>query len=180
MSHNGFAELVDSAITQGMKHDIEVVLASNCLAATVVLILCGMDAMAYLSMAPEKTTASRADFISWAEHYIRFPCEEQLTGCDLYGARCAMVHVYGAESDLSREGKCRLVGYMDKSIPEVRYNPRLRADFVLVSVPALKEAFFRGVDAFLGATLQDEAKTRIVCSRLRNLVRRFPVPSHLL
>jgi hypothetical protein len=38
---------------------------------------------------------------------------------------------------------------MDKSVPEVRYNPDVAKDFCLVSVLALAEAFFHGIDQFL-------------------------------
>lgn len=41
------------------------------------------------------------------------------------------------------------LGYMSKSVPEVRFNPNVTSDLVLVSVPALAEAFFAGVDKFL-------------------------------
>ncbi len=53
-----------------------------------------------------------------------------------------MLHNYSTDSKLSREGKCRQVGYMDKAVPEVRFAPNVSDDLVLVYVPALAEAFF--------------------------------------
>ena len=95
--------------------------------------------MAYLAMPQDQTDVLGKDFIDLADRYIKFPCKNQLTGTDLYGARCAMVHTYSVNSRMSREGKARLIGYMDKSMPEVRYNPKVNKQLVLVSVPALAE-----------------------------------------
>jgi hypothetical protein len=71
---------------------------------------CGIDAMAYLALPASNEDVTRSDFVRWVDRYMKFPCEEQLTGLDLYGARCAMLHSYAMASDLSRKGKCRQVG----------------------------------------------------------------------
>ena len=46
------------------------------------------------------TEVASKDFIQWAFRHIRFPGTEQLTGEDLYGARCALLHSYTAQSKL--------------------------------------------------------------------------------
>src|SRR5687768_16366050 len=124
-------------------------LEKNCLGSAVILFLSAIDAMAYLEVPPDQNGVNRSDFVRWVERYIKFPCKEQLSGLELYGARCAMLHNYGTASDLSRKGRCRQVGYMDKSVPEVRYDRNVSREVVLVSVPALADAFFSGVDKFL-------------------------------
>lgn len=92
-----------NAIQNGIKHDIEVALTNERYRAATILIYAGMDAMAFLNIPAGHTEVSRDDFIRWAERYVRFPCREQLTGADLYGARCAMLHAYGVVSP--RSGK---------------------------------------------------------------------------
>lgn len=129
--------------------------------------------MAYLAMPASQDDVTRTDFVRWADQYIKFPCTEQLTGLDLYGARCAMLHNYGIASDLSRKGKCRQVGYMNKSVPEVRFNPEV-SKLVLVAVPALADAFFSGVDKFLIDLFADRNKAPIAEERLKNLVQTIP------
>lgn len=158
----------------GIKRGIRVALENNCLGAAATLILCGMDAMAYLDMPEAQQDVTRTDFIRWADCYIRFPCKEQLAGIDLYGARCAVLHQYGSVSALSRDGKCRLIGYMDRSIPEVRYDPSVSKELVLVSVQALAEAFFAGVDRFLVDIFSDREKARVAELRFKKMLQTIP------
>lgn len=163
-----------NVIQNGIKRDIEVALSNNCLRAAIILIYAGMDAMAFLDMPLDKSEVTRDEFIRWADRYIRFPCKEQLSGADLYGARCAMLHAYGAVSHLSRSGKCRKVIYMDKSVPEVLYNPSGSADRVYVSIPALKKAFFTGIDNFLVDVFSDKIRSEKVEERLQTFVHTLP------
>lgn len=170
---------VINAIHNGIRRGIEITVANNCHGSAVVLIYSGMDSMAYLAMPKDQTDVSGKDFIDWADHYIKFSCKDQLTGADLYGARCAMVHTYSVHSRMSREGKARLIGYMDQSVPEVRYNPDVNKQLVLVSVPALAEAFFQGTDRFLVDAFSDKTRAPIVEARMKNLVQCLPVPKEL-
>ncbi len=158
---------VINTILNGVKEDLNVTLANKRLRATVILVYCGIDAMAFLDMPEEQSEVRRADFVRWCDRYIRFPCKEQLTGADLYGARCAMLHSYSGESKMSREGKCRVVGYMHESIPQVRYAPQIDPGQVLVCVKGLKEAFFRGIDDFLVYAFAKKDKAKIVEQRMR-------------
>jgi len=166
---------VIDAIYGGIKRDIDIALTNECWRAAVILILAGMDAMAYLGISPEQEEVQRKDFIAWAERYIQFPCDEQLTGADLYGARCAMLHAYGVKSSLSRAGDCRLITYMDKSVPEIRYDPKISTQFVMVSIPALRDAFFDGIDRFLVDMFSDKSKAKIAEERFRGFIQQFPL-----
>jgi len=163
-----------NAVHNGIKRGIRVALENECLDSAVILILCGIDAMAYIGMPANQKDVKDADFVKWAERYIKFPCREQLTGWDLYGARCAMLHTYGIASRLSRQGKCRQIGYMSRAIPEVGYNPAVSKELVMVSVPALAEAFFQGVNRFLIDIFDDKNKAPIAEGRLRRLVQAVP------
>ncbi len=164
-----------NAINNGIRRGIEVTVANGCYGSAVILIYSGMGSMAYLAMPANQRDVMGKDFIDWAGRYIKFPCKEQLTGADLYGARCAMVHTYSVYSKMSREGKCRLVGYMDKAVPEVMYDPGVSKELVLVSVPALAEALFRGIDAFLIDAFSDKKRAQVVEARMKNLVQCLPV-----
>jgi len=85
-----------------------------------------------------------------------------------------MLHNYGIASDLSRKGKCRQIGYMDRSVPEVRFEPKVSRDLVLVSVPALADAFFSGVDKFLLDLFVDKKMASVAEQRLEKLVQAMP------
>ena len=164
-----------NVIHNGIKQSIRVLLENRCFGAAVILIYSGIDTMAYLDMPASQEDVTRTDFVRWAERYIRFPCTEQLTGLDLYGARCGMLHSYSVASNLSRQGKCRQIAYMDKSVPEVRSNPAVATDLVLVSVPGLAQAFFDGIDAFLIELFSDTKKAPIAEERFQKLVHHLPI-----
>jgi hypothetical protein len=166
---------VINAINNGIRRGIKVAIGNGCHGSAVILIYSGMDSMAFLAMPKEQEDVTGRDFIDWADRYIKFPCKDQLTGADLYGARCAMVHTYSVYSRMSREGKARVVGYMDKSVPEIRYSPEVSKEFVLVSVPALAEALFTGIEKFLIDVFSDKARAPIVEDRMKKLVQCLPV-----
>ncbi|MEK6325475.1 MAG: hypothetical protein AABN33_27865 [Acidobacteriota bacterium] len=64
---------------------------------------------------------------------------------------------------------------MDRAIPEVVYNPVVDKELVLVSIPALADAFFRGIDAFLIDVFSDKTRAPIVETRVNKLVLSLPV-----
>jgi hypothetical protein len=144
------------------------------LRAAIILIYSGMDMMASLDIPAGKLSVERSDFVAWVDRYIRFPCRDQLRPIDLYGARCSVLHTYSVDSDLSRAGACRRVGYMDNAVPEVAYNPVVAAALVLVSVQGLKDAFFKGIDNFLVRAFADPEKAPVVESHLKALLHELP------
>jgi len=133
-----------NAVNNGIRRGIQVAIDNRCLSSAIILIYSGMDSMAYLGMPPTQEDVTKSDFTNWADRYIKFPCKEQLSGAELYGARCGMLHNFSSYSRMSRKGECRVIGYMDKSKPEIRYNPAVSKELVLVSIPALAIAFFKG------------------------------------
>ena len=165
-----------NAINDGIRRGISVAIDNSCFGSAVILIYSGIDAMAFLGMPKGQEDVSRFDFIRWADKYIRFPCEEQIPGADFYGARCGMLHNYSAYSKMTRVGHCRIIGYMDKSIPEVRYNPDVSKSLVLVSVTALAEAFSKGVDQYLVDLFSTKERAAVAEERLKKLVHCLPFP----
>ena len=170
LNHDPIVNVIHNQI----KQSIRVLLDNRRFGAAVILIYSGIDTMAYLSMPAGQEDVTQTDFVRWAERYIHFPCKEQLTGLDLYGARCGMLHNYGVVSRLSRQGKCRQIGYLGKSKPEVIFNPSASTDLVLVSVSGLAQAFFDGIDAFLINLFSDTQQAPIAEERFRKLLHRFP------
>jgi hypothetical protein len=166
---------IRKAIYGGIKKGIQVTVENNCYGSAVILIFSGIDSMAFLNMPESQTDVKRTDFIDWVDRYMKFPCKEKLTGADLYGARCAMLHTYGVVSKMSRDGKCRMVGYMSESVPEIRFNPGVNKNFVLVSVPALAESFYKGIDEFLVNLFTNKEKVRVAEDRLKWFVQELPV-----
>jgi hypothetical protein len=161
---------VINVINNGIRRGIQVALDNDCFGSAVILIYAGIDAMAFLNMPGKQEDVEMCDFIEWVDKYIKFPCKEQLTGKDLYGARCGMLHNYSAFSRMSRNGECRNIGYMDHSVPEIRFNPEVSKSLVLVSIKALAKAFFEGLDKFLIDVFSKKEKADIVEERFKKLV----------
>lgn len=164
-----------NTVYNGIKKGIRVCSDNDCLGSAVILILSGIDTMAFLGMPAGQDDVTRSDFVEWADRYIRFPCKEQLSGMDLYGARCAALHHFGSASRLSRDGKCREVVYMSESVPEVRFVPSVSTGVVLVSVPALAEAFFSAIDRFLVELYSDSNRAALADQRFKLLFQSIPV-----
>ena len=168
------ANLIQDPLTQlihfNIRKSINLCLDNGCVSSAVILIYSGMDTMAYLNLPAGRKEVNRTDFIRWAGRYIRFPCEEQLSGEDLYGARCAMLHRHGITSKMSREGKCRRITYMNRLIPEIRFDRSVASDLVVVSAQGLADAFFQGVDDFLIEAFTSHERAELVETRLRSVV----------
>ncbi len=163
-----------NVIQNGIKRGIRVALESECYGAVVVLVYSGLDTMAYLDMPPDQDDVTRKDFVEWAEKYIRFPCEKQVSGLDLYGARCGVLHTHGAFSRLNREGKCRVIGYADRMVPEVVYQPSVSEGLVMVSIDGLVRAFFDGMDEFLVHLFANPTKAKAAERRFRRINHTIP------
>ena len=160
-----------NVVHEGIKKGIRATLDSRCLRSALILIYSGMDTMAYLDMPASQFEVQRKDFIKWAEGYIHFSCRECVTGEEFYGARCGMVHTYGIESDLSRRG-VRKIGYMTEASPEVLTSSSHK-DMVMVSIPALAQAFLNAIDRFLVDVFADPSRAKLGEQRLRGMVHEF-------
>lgn len=157
---------VQSAIYEGIKRSIQICVEGKCFAAAVILTYSGIDAMAYLSMPVGKTDVSRSDFIAWCDKYIRLEGKEQIPGIEYYAARCSALHTYGVESKLSREGRCRKIGYLDQCTPPIRFDATIDPSFLLLSVKAFTDAFLSGVDRFLIESFADPKTASVLNARL--------------
>lgn len=149
--------------------------------ATLILAYTAIDAMAYLTMAADKTKATRADFVAWADKYLRFrdaKAERTLTlpGLELYAARCALVHTYGTEADLHKDGTVqRQIGYADEMLPEIAQKEDV-PNLVIVSVRGLLDALHDGIAATLKDFASNEEQRKLAATRLYGMVHHFPMP----
>lgn len=161
-----------NAVHYGIKRDISVAMDNGCLRAAIILIYAGIDAMGYTTLPPGQDEVSRSSFIEWANKYIRFPGKEQLTGEELYAARCGILHTYGVESRLSRAGRCRKIGYYGGvNVPPITPGGTIAPDCVWVTVSALRDAFFQGIDEYADEASRDEARWAQIESRLHDFLQ---------
>jgi hypothetical protein len=163
-----------NAIHQGIKRGIDVTVDNECWGSAVILIYSAMDTMAFLGMPADQNDVTRDDFVTWADRYIHFPCKEQISGLEFYGARCATLHTYGSESRISREGRVRQIGYFDHGLPEVRADASISTELVLVSVTALRQSVFTGIDRYLVDLFSDATRRDVAERRLQKIMNAVP------
>lgn len=64
-----------------------------------------IDTLANLARPIDKEKVTRADFKEWVDTYLKAHPDQpyQYRGKDVYAARCALLHKYGAEAELHEE-----------------------------------------------------------------------------
>ncbi len=65
---------------------------------------------------------------------------------------------------------------MDRSIPEIRFNPSVDPTLVMVSIEALANAFFAGIDKCVVDAFADLSEPPAVEARLQKLLTQYPNP----
>ena len=165
-----------NVIHNSIRKGITVTLENECYASAVILILSAIDAMAFLAMPESQEDVTKSDFAKWSEEYIRFPGRNQLTGLDLYGARCAMLHSFGAQSKMSRKGQCRVILWMDEAVAPIIFRPDIAPTHVMVSILAFKDALFAGMDRFLIDLYRDpnSKEAKLADKRFQSFVHKMP------
>ena len=176
MSSNFSQDPIQNIIFQGMKAGIDACMEAGCHRSALVLIYSAIDTMAYLTMPSNQQRVTRRDFIAWCDNHLRLHGETTITGLEWYSARCAVVHSFGIESDLTLNGTCRQIGYSDKDSIPVRFRRNVSSDLVMVSLASLVEEFGKGVNRSIIETIADPQKRLILDSRLQNqLLSSIPI-----
>lgn len=163
-------DLFKAVISDCIGNDIHTCLKNNAPTGAILLTYCAIDAMAFLSMAEGKLKLGRSDFKNWVKKYLKTGTTQpyQYDEEDLYGARCGIVHTYGAESDLSRKNKCKKIVYKPNCLSHF-YDPVQHPDLVILGVNLFIKDFYDSVDKFLIETEEDKNLKKRVESRLSSL-----------
>ncbi len=172
-------EALYNVLLNGIIKDINDAWERKCYRAALILVYCGIDAMAHLTMPAGKDKVTRSDFVGWVDNYMRFRDANKqptlaLQGLELYAARCAIVHTYSSEADLHKDGKVkRQIGYGDEFLPEIAEKSGVD-NLVMVSIRGLVDAFSRGVVATLQALKGDADRRKLFGERLEKMVHELP------
>jgi len=164
------------AINLGIKGDIQFNLDNERFGAAIILVLSGIDTMASLNRPESQPDVTRTDFVNWCDRYMNFSTKDKPSSLELYGARCGMLHQYGSQSRLYREGKARMLIYCEQSVPEIIFAPNIDPSILGVSIKYLAYVFFMGIDQFLVDVFADPSRHKVMEDRLQWLmtVRRWP------
>ncbi|HLD19029.1 MAG TPA: hypothetical protein VJB90_03400 [Candidatus Nanoarchaeia archaeon] len=163
-------DLFKEVIADCIGNDIHVCITNNAPTGAILLTYCAMDAMAFLAMPAGQQKSGRSDFKKWVEKYMKTATGQpyQYDKEDLYGARCGIVHTYGAESDLSKENKCKKIVYKPNCLKHF-YEPAKHPELVVLGLNLFVQDFFDAVDNFLADIEEDQNLKKRVEERLPNL-----------
>jgi hypothetical protein len=145
---------------------------NECIGACHTLIYCGVDNMTYLNIPADQEEVHREDFIQWANKYI---CPNlrnnitQITGEELYSARCAVVRTYTVESRKTKTGSARMIGYFFGGEPPLAYDKEIAPNLILIRLETLRDAFYMAIDKFFMESYADKQKQKILEARLKKI-----------
>lgn len=163
-----------NVVWNGIKMPIRLLLEREYFPSALALTYSAIDTMAYLAMPDGQDDVTKSDFVSWCDSYVNLGGRHEVTGLELYAARCGVLHTHSPFSRLSRQGTVRLIAYVDDLEAPVTYAPDVDPSQVVVAVKALVEATFVGMDRFLVDAFANANKAPIVNARLDLLLHTFP------
>lgn len=76
-----------------------------------VIIYSSIDTLGLLDAPPDQLSASGESFKNWVKHYLVPQPGIEFNEVDLWAARCAVLHTFTTQSDLSRARKAREIQY---------------------------------------------------------------------
>lgn len=125
--------------------DIQWNVQSDRYLAAAQLLLNAVDIISGLTRPAHQEDTTRKEFIAWADKFMSLKGNKyQLTGTDIYAARCGFSHGYTPHPKLVREGKAKTLSYVDASTMPVMTDD---GSLIIVSLKHLKEAFTEGLIA---------------------------------
>jgi hypothetical protein len=153
--------------TTVMMEAIEDCLEKRRLLPCLALFYTTLDVMASLERIQSEGT--QAAFVRWADKYFlkvrSLPCN----ATDLYAARCAVLHTFTAESDLSRRGRARVLFYAwgNSAAEDLDQTAALldRGDVISVHVRDLIDALRGGIAEYIRELGADISRQPVVAQR---------------
>lgn len=103
--------LLMDIIVDGIVGEVIKAYKSEMYRGSVILLYSAIDSMAFLNMPVGQTDVTRQDFINWVDSYLQTNNGTKYPALDLYAARCAMLHTYGTQSAISRQGHAKQIFY---------------------------------------------------------------------
>ncbi|HTD04443.1 hypothetical protein [Undibacterium sp.] len=172
-------ELWKSIIIDHMLNDIRWAIDAKRELVAARLLLAAIDVIAGLErpVMQEETTGN--DLIVWSDKYLCIAGSKyQLKGLDIWGARCGFLHGYTANARVVRDGRARMLSYVDVAAEPVMTESADKG-LVLASLDALFKAFVTGVIDTMKRINRDETIASRVNPRLEMVFRSVPATTSL-
>jgi len=135
-----------------------------------------IDSMASLARPVEKPKVTRRDFIDWVDQYLHGHPDQKYAyrGKDVYAARCAFIHTYGATSEIhEQDGDSIKFVYHDGG--RHSYAPDSEPNLVVIGVRSFTNDVINAIDAFMENCSSDSELRGRVTSRLDELFSTLPI-----
>ena len=136
--------------------------------SSVILMFCGIDALAHLSRTADKDIGSKDDFLKWVNKYFKIDGETDITGDEWWAARNAVVHTLGGQAK-AHSNNIRVLSYMVEGFPPIKYNPKVSESLVIVDILAMKAVFDKGIYESIISMHSDSAIAPLLPSRIETL-----------
>jgi hypothetical protein len=164
---------------KGLINEIKTCENAGATTSAVAMAFVCMDTMAYLALPAGRETQGKADFIAWVDAHLKGHEEQpyQYRGLDVYGARCAMLHAFGSESDFhEKNGDAKKFGYHDggKHVYDSAVDKRL----VIIATASFLNDVVHAVSAFLEDCKADADLRDRVEGRLPKVLATFPASAY--
>ena len=135
---------------QELRVGIEACLEKKAQLPTLVLLYSAMDVVAWLSN-DDITAKVGKRFMAWVDQYLLKAKPLHCTSADIYAARCGLVHKLTPDSDMSDQGKARLICYAwgnrdSDALQALIVRAGMADEYVCVKVEDLYEAWQLGLD----------------------------------
>lgn len=137
-----------------------------------------IDAIANLARPTDKQKVTRADFKEWVDTYLKAHPDQpyQYRGKDVYAARCAFLHTYGAEAELHDE-EPDTIKFVYHDGGKHQYDPNVELSLVLIGTKSFINDVVIAVETFLEKCQSDEILRQRVEPRLVKVLQVVPYPS---
>ena len=149
---------------------------------SLILIYSTIDILAWLSLPDGRQKVEPDDFVHWTESYLLPGSGLSVTGPDLYGARCGLLHTYRAWSNLSSKGAATKITYTTATNPtqEKEFQNSLKkagCNAKVVQVEKLFTALKTGIARFLKEVQGDRHRNEVAEERARFFFVHISKPS---
>ena len=160
----------------GLVQEIKKCEAAGSTTAAIAMAYICIDTMAFLALPAGQESQTKDDFIAWVDTYLKGLPEQpyQYRGLDVYGARCAFLHAFGAEVNFHQKNPdSKIFGYHNGGLHAL--NPQESERLVIIGTASFLNDVAIAVEAFL-ETCETNPELRVrVESRLPNVLATFPI-----
>jgi hypothetical protein len=160
---------------KGLVDEIQTCEKAGTTTSAVAMAFVCMDTMAYLSLPAGRETQGKADFIAWVDAYLKGHKDQpyQYRGLDVYGARCAMLHAFGSESDFHEKNQdANKFAYHDGG--KHAFDPAVDERLVIIGTASFLNDVVHAISVFLEDCKKNaDLRTRVE-RRLQKVLATFP------